>query len=76
MHSPRTSTLIWHDAEETTPDDCTTVIVAFADGDTAHGYWDTENAEWRSLENVTFNAPVEFWAECPETPTRHAPDQQ
>lgn len=70
-HTPRSTEIVWNDAREVTPDDCTTVIVAFADGDTEHGFFDTETADWRSLEGATFNAPVEFWAECPEVPTRN-----
>ncbi len=70
MHEPRTTELTWNDARETTPDDGETVIVAFADGDTEHGYFDTETDEWRSMEAAAYSAPVEFWAQCPETPTR------
>lgn len=70
MHEPRTSELVWHDASETTPDDGTTVIVGFDDGGTEHGYFDTETAEWRSMETAAFTDPVQFWADCPEVPTR------
>lgn len=66
------SVLVWKDARTEWPDDSTTVLVAFSDGETAHGYFDSADGVWRSQEAARFCDEVEFWAECPEPPRRGA----
>lgn len=57
----------WHDASKEKPDTDTTVILGFADGETAHGYWCSETEFWRTTDALTA-AGVRYWMQCPEVP--------
>lgn len=62
-------TLIAWQPEADKPDDTTTVLVGFRDGDCETGYWDSELACWRNFAGDRFDEGlVVGWAPLPEVP--------
>lgn len=56
----------WKLAAEETPDDNTTVLVGFADGEVDLGYLDA--GTWRAQHNDKFDPQPVLWAHTPEVP--------